>query len=155
MSNQYDTKYYANENVVRIIAAEVVGLTLLALFTHWEFILILLAVDFALRAFTYQTSPLASIAKLISKTLKIAPKPIFAAPKKFAAGLGFGFTLIALILFAFQFDIAAYIVGSILILCAVLESAFKICIGCSVHSLIVSPIINSRNRKLKRIEVSK
>lgn len=155
MSDQYTSKYYTNENVVRIIAAQVVVLTLLALFTHWEFILILLAGDFALRAFTYQSSPLALIAKVISKALKITPKPIFAAPKKFAAGLGFGFTLIALVLFVFQFDVSAYIVGSILILCAVLESAFKICIGCNVHSLIVSPIINSRNGKLKRIEVSK
>jgi len=145
--NKEISNYYVDENVVRIIAAQVAIITALAIMNHWIFSLVLLVGDFALRAFTHQPSPLVALAKIVSYLLKLKPKPIFAAPKKFAAGFGFVFSLSALIAFQFNFEIAAYVLGSILIVCAALESVFKICVGCYVYDWLVAPLINNRNKE--------
>ena len=141
------SNYYTDENVVRIIAVQVTILATLSLIYQCIFPLYLLIGDFALRAFTYFPSPLAALAKIFSHALKLKPKPIFAAPKKFAASVGFIFSLFTLVLFLLNLDIAAFSVGNILIICAVLESVFKVCIGCYVYDWLVAPIINNRNKE--------
>lgn len=147
MSENNISKYYVDENVVRIIGAQVIVLSILTLVTGWKFLAFLLAGDFALRAFTYQPSPLAVIAKLIVNLSGLTAKPIFAPPKKFAAGLGFVFSLSVWVLLYLNLWTPAYVVGGILIFCAVLESVFKICLGCYVYNWVVAPIVNKKTRK--------
>ena len=147
MTKKEISNYYIDENIIRIIAAQVAILATLSLMNHWMFPLYLLVGDFLLRAFTHQPTPLVAVAKILLYVFKVKRKPIFAAPKKFAAGVGFVFSLSVLLLFLCHFNITAYVVGSILIICALLESVFKVCVGCYVYDWLVAPIINSRNNK--------
>lgn len=147
MSNAYISKNYTNDIIVRIIASQVVLITLITLITRYEFLFVFLAIDFFLRAFTNVTSPLALVGKSIISIFQLKPTPVFATPKKFAASLGFGMSLIIYFLFQFQFDYAAWSIAGILIICATLESVFKICLGCSIHSIIVAPFLNARFNK--------
>ncbi len=138
--------YYADENVVRIIAGLVLLIATLALVLHSRVLFLLLSLDFALRAFTYQPAPLAAVAKLIARSLQLSPYPIFAAPKRFAAGLGFGFSFLIFILFSLNLDIAAYVAGGLLLSCALLEAAFRVCAGCYLFSWVVAPIMRRFNK---------
>lgn len=140
---------HVNEKVVRFIAAQVILLTLVTLVTDWIWLALFLAVDFALRAFTRIPSPLAFIAKRLAKVFQLTPKPIFAPPKRFAAALGFAFSLLIAIFFYLHFPLAAYVTGAILILCATLEAVFNICLGCYVYNWVVAPIVN-RNTERKK-----
>ena len=82
MSNSKElSKLYVDNQVVRIIAAQVLIIALMSLLFNSIFPAFLLVVDFALRAFTQQPSPLATIAKITADSLKIKSQPIFAAPK--------------------------------------------------------------------------
>jgi len=135
-----------NENVVRIVALLVVIATLVTLAYNWIFLAVILAIDFALRSFTRATSPLAYIAKNTARHLKLKPKPIFAPPKKFAATLGFVFSILIALFLYLNLLIPAYLTGLILVLCATLESAFNICLGCYVYNWIVVPL--NRMRKV-------
>lgn len=147
MSNSYVAKNYTNDIIVRIIATQVVLITILSLIVQLEWLFLFLAFDFFLRAFTQLTSPLALIGKSIISTFQLKPTPVFAAPKKFAASLGFGMSLVIYLLFLFHFEIAGCAIAGILLICATLEATFKICLGCSIHSIFVAPLLNARLNK--------
>lgn len=144
MAQKSISKKHVNERIVRLVAAQVILLTLITLLTGWLWLALFLAVDFALRAFTRIPSPLAVIAKGLAKAFKLTPKPIFAPPKRFAAGLGFVFSLTIALFLYLHFYVAAYVTGGILIVCATLESVFNICLGCYVYNWIVVPMINMK-----------
>lgn len=145
MSKKDISKYQTDENVTRLIALQVIIIVFLAFLNHWIYLTAILTADFIIRAFTYLPSPLAFVAKAISNLLGFKPNPIFAAPKKFAAAVGFVFSLTIFVLLLLNFVNVAYIVGGILVLFAFLEAAFKICVGCYVYDWLVAPIINKRN----------
>ncbi len=141
------SKYYVNEQAVRLIAFVVVILTGVLLYTRLEWVGLFMAVDFFLRAFTTIKSPLAILAKVILDKIQVVPKPIFALPKRFAAALGFVFSTAITVLFHFGLFTAAYAVGGILIFCAVLESVFKVCLGCYVYNGVVAPVLLKSKRE--------
>lgn len=147
MTDHKTTGLYVDETIVRLVAAQVILLTIVTLFTQWAVLALFLAIDFAIRAFTKFPSPLALIGKGISKIVNAAPRPIFAPPKRFAAALGFVFSLTITVFLYFGLPISAYTTGGILLFCALLESVFKICLGCHVYNWIVLPIQN----KLQKI----
>lgn len=150
MKKKNNSKYYTDENVTRLIALQVIIILLLVLFTHQTYLIVILTLDFALRAFTYLPSPIALIAKITGNLLRLKPNYIFAAPKKFAAGIGFIFCIVISVLLYLNFITLTYAVSGILIFFALLESGFKICMGCNVYNWIVIPIankINNKNRK--------
>jgi hypothetical protein len=132
------SKNHVNEKIVRIVAGQVVLITILLLLTEWRIL------DFALRAFTTIPSLLALNAKGISRTFNLTPKPIFAPPKKFAAAIGFLFTVTIAVLLYMGLITGAYVVGGILIFCAALEAFLNICIGCYVFNWLVAPFIKTR-----------
>jgi len=142
MSKKDISKYYIDENVSRLIAGQVIILVLISFYSHWTYLLLGLTLDFGLRAFSFYPSPLALIAKSVIRLLKLKTKLVFAAPKKFAAGVGFIFSLAIFLLAFFNYFTGAYVVGSILIIFAFLEATFKVCMGCYVYNWIVAPIIN-------------
>lgn len=130
-----------NENVVRLVAFFVLIFALVTIATGWVWLPLYLSVDFFLRAFTNIKPPFALIGQQLAKALNLEVKPIYAAPKKFAAAIGFVFSLAisALILNGLE-DIARIVTG-VLAVFAMLESVFAICAGCYVYSWIVAPLI--------------
>jgi hypothetical protein len=123
---------YTDEATVRLVAAEVVLLTALAIGTGWVLVALLLVVDFTFRASGLLPSPLALLAGRIASALGLAQKPVFLPPKRFAASIGLAFSLGILALVLTGQTIAAYVVGGVLIVCALLESLFNYCLGCQV-----------------------
>jgi hypothetical protein len=126
-----------NENVVRIIAfiVAVIAIACITFSNYWAIIFLLF--DFTLRAFTSgKFSMLKFIALKISNALSISPKMKDLAPKKFAATLGFGFCLLITATFLFNFYTLALILTSIMIVFALLESLFAVCVGCYIYSFL-------------------
>lgn len=134
---------YIDEQVVRLVAALVSIITITILLTGWPWAALLLAGDFAIRAFTVRTSPLAFIAKAVARKAGWQPKPIFAPPKKFAALLGVVFSVTIFILLLLHAPAAAAVTAGILLVCAILESVFKICLGCYVYNWLIAPLRNA------------
>jgi hypothetical protein len=58
--------------------------------------------------------------------------------------LGFIFSILIVVLFFLEFYYTAKIVGSFLILFAILESVFNICVGCYIYNWIIAPFENKR-----------
>lgn len=133
---------HVDEKVTRLTATQVIIITLVTLLTGWTWLALFLAVDFALRAFAHLPSPLSFIARGLAKVFKLTPKPVFAPPKRFAAGVGLTFSLGIAIFLLLHYPIAAYVTGAILIICALLEAVFNFCLGCYVYNWIVVPIFN-------------
>lgn len=135
-------KFYTDENTVRATAFLIIIVLAVALFFKWPYLVLLLVFDFITRALGLSLSPLALFSKSISKILGLKRKPIFAAPKRFAATLGSVFTLLVFLLMLNEFDNSAFAVGFLLIILASLESFFKVCVGCYLYQFIVIPIQN-------------
>lgn len=128
---------HGNENKIRTVAFLVLVLTVVYLSTHWIAIPAFLFVDFILRGYNLGNySPLGFTADGIVDFLKFEVKPIFLAPKKFAAKIGslFTFSLISLQLIGLD----TLIVGSILAVFAALESLAGFCAGCHVYNFLIT-----------------
>ncbi len=149
MGNTKTSDLYLEENTVRLVAAQVVLLAALTLFLQSQALALVLALDFAWRAFTGFISPLAWSARYIARQLGLKPITIFAPPKKFAAGVGFVFSLTTFFLLYLHLTVAAYITGGTLIFFAVLESVFRICAGCYVYDWVVVPFYTKLRTKSK------
>ena len=122
---------------VRIVAAQVITIALLLLFTQHLVFAILLLFDFSVRILKLKNLSLfAFIAKLIIEYFKIEAQPCDEAPKRFALYLGVGIIALFTLLFAFSFTTLASILVGILLLCAFLEAAFDYCIGCKLYHVI-------------------
>ena len=92
------SKNTIDENVVRLVGFFSLILVILGfLLSPWIFLF--LAFDFLMRIYKLNFSILRHIAIFIMhRILKIKPKAIGAAPKRFAAGIGFLFSIIIFIL---------------------------------------------------------
>ena len=139
-------KIYVDKQSVRIIASQVLLLTMLILFSKSYWLALLLAIDFALRAFTSFPSPLSLVVRFLGRFVTWQHKPVFAAPKKFAASMGLMFSIAIAVFLYLQLDIAAYVIGGVLLICAVLESGFDICVGCYVYDWVIAPIKNRQQK---------
>lgn len=130
----------ADENVARTAAIYTVVITSTALLINSYVIMLLLAADFAIRAFSSgSASPLKMLATQTAGTLNIRNRNIIdAAPKKFAALLGMTFSLLAGLFMIAQLPVAAAIIASMLIFCAFLEGVFGYCLGCVVYTIITA-----------------
>ena len=139
-----------NERVARIVAALVVGIVVAAalLGAPWAWvILLLLAVDFAVRGFgSPRRSPLATLARGLAHALRLSPKPVDAAPKKFAARIGVFFSALSGLLFVAGIPAAALLVAAILVLCATLEAGLGYCVGCELYAALPRPIARALAR---------
>lgn len=95
---------------------------------------LLLAADFALRALGRPSlSPVARAAGLLRRRAGLAERKINAGPKRFAASVGFLFSLgIGLALLAGQWGPGLGL-AAVLGVCAGLEAFFGFCLACQVH----------------------
>ena len=139
--------YYQIDNVVvRFIALQVFLLSGMIVIWNELYLSLILALDFAIRAFTYLPTPLTFISRIASNTLKLERKPIYAAPKNFAAVIGFILSVIMGVLFLFGFKTAGLIVTAVLGFFSFLEASFKICVGCYLYNWLVAPVLNTANQ---------
>ncbi len=132
-------KHYTEENTIRLIAAQVVLWSAIAWRLESIIPAAVLLIDFAIRAFTFFPSPFAMITKELVKALNMKKQPVFITPKKFAALLGFIFSVTVLFLFLINEVFLAKTVLVVLAICALLESLFKICLGCYVYNWVIVP----------------
>ncbi len=144
MDDKKKNNLYIDANWVRVIASLVIitGVGILITKNYW--LSLGLAIDFGLRAFTTLPSLFGMVAKFVAQKAGWAPKPVFAPPKKFAAGIGCLFSLLISVLLFLQVYMGAYIVGGVLLTCAFLESFFNICVGCYAYDWFVAPFRNSK-----------
>jgi hypothetical protein len=138
-SAQLDNR--VNENVVRIVAGLVLISALVTIAAGWVVIPLYLSIDFFLRAFTNIKPPFALAAQQLAKSLQLEVKPIYAPPKKFAASIGFIFSVAISALLIFGLVTTANIVTGVLSVFATLESVFAICAGCYVYSWVAAPLL--------------
>lgn len=126
-----------NESVVRLVAFFVLVILGTSFVLNSVMGALFLAFDFCVRSFTDgKYSPLKNISMKVAELCKMPVKPVDAAPKKFAAGVGMFFSILLGIAFQYELDMMAYVVASIFGICAFLESVFAYCLGCKVYSLL-------------------
>jgi hypothetical protein len=136
--------FTVDETTVRGTAAFVTVFAAAILFTQLWWFAAYLVVDFFFRAFTRIKPPFALSAFYIARLAGIKPKPIYAPPKKFAALVGFVFSLTITALLLLNQNFAASAVTVVLLICAVLESVLGICVGCLVYDRLVAPFLNHK-----------
>ncbi|MGQ8337204.1 DUF4395 domain-containing protein [Sunxiuqinia sp. A32] len=129
-----------NEQVTRLNALFAVLTIILGFVFNSALLLIFLAADFYMRAFTkIKYSPISYLSSRLSNGLNLPFKPIDKAPKIFAARMGFVMSTIISLLFVFNAGTAAIVVAGILGFFASLEFVFAICVGCTIYSYFVLP----------------
>lgn len=128
-----------NETSARIVAAGVVLLGTAFVLTGNSWILIVLAYGFVARVLSGPTlSPLGRLAtQVITPRLKVQHRFVPGPPKRFAQGVGAAFTLTASVLMVADITTLARIVIALLVIAALLEAVFAICLGCIVFGWLM------------------
>jgi hypothetical protein len=128
-----------NEVSARLVAAGVVLMSLLAMVLDLKWMTIVIAYGFVARVLTGPTlSPLGQfVTRLVTPRLHIAERPVAGPPKRFAQGVGVGFSLTALFLTAGGYWTAAEVMLGLLATAAFLESALGLCLGCKAFAVLM------------------
>ena len=124
----------------RLVAAGVVLMALATIVFDQPWLAAILAYGFVARVLTGPTpSPLGQlVTRVITPRLGVPARPLPGPPKRFAQGVGVVFSVTAAVLaLGFGLRSAAYIVLSLLVLAATLESVFAYCLGCKVFGLLM------------------
>lgn len=125
-----------NSNVVRIVALQVVILSLLYLYTKHPIFIYLLLIDFFVRGVLRNPNTLfVVIASGIENSFLKSGKIIDRSPKLFAAFIGFVFALSIVFTHTFDWISASNILSGILVFFALLEGVFDYCVACRFYSL--------------------
>jgi hypothetical protein len=126
-----------NKWIARINAALTFVLLLVFFYTQNMYVILFLAFDFMLRGNdNAQYSLLAIVSKQILKALPLKPQAINAGPKFFAARIGYFFSLLTLLFWAFKWPVTANVVAGIFALFAFLEAAVGFCMACYVYPFV-------------------
>jgi hypothetical protein len=128
-----------NEVSARLVAGGVVVMALLTIIFDLKWATIVIAYGFIARVLTGPSlSPLGQfVTRVVTPRLGIAERPVAGPPKRFAQGMGVTFSVTALILTGLGYWTAAEVVLGLLIVAAVLESVFAICLGCRVFAILM------------------
>ncbi len=134
-----------NEVAARSVAAGVVlmaSLTLVlstALGSDWLWLTAVLSYGFLARVAAGPTlSPLGQLATRVVAPRIGRAKLVAGPPKRFAQGMGAVFsTSAAIVHFGFGWDGAAQVLLGLIVVAAILESVFAICIGCTIFGLLM------------------
>jgi hypothetical protein len=130
-----------NEKVARCNAFFTITLVVAAIYFNLPLLMLFLAVDFFLRAFTsLKTSPISYVSSSVVHVMKLGKKPTDKAPKVFAARLGFLMSLAIFVLFVSGAMGSAVIIALILTLFATLEFTIGFCAGCYIYTYLILPI---------------
>jgi hypothetical protein len=130
-----------NENAVRVTAAGVAVLALLAVVTRRPEILVAIAYGFCARVSAGpRLSPLALLStKVVVPRLNSAPRLVPGPPKRFAQGLGAVAAVASVVLYyGAGWHVAAFALAGVMVVLATLESGLRICVGCLLHAWLVN-----------------
>jgi len=138
-------------NMVRVISFQVSLFAVILLFTQESFFALVLLFDFTVRTLRLpKFSPFHLVAQFILEGWGVAPKLCDESPKRFALYLGLIISLVLVVLFAAGLTTIATFLAVILLICALLETAFDFCIGCKIYyglQLLRRVWANDRNFK--------
>lgn len=126
-----------DEVSIRLVAAEVLVVAVLALITGQAWLYAVLAVDFGLRvAYGPRFSPLAHLTlRVIRPRLATAARDTAGPPKRFAAAIGLVLTTFAAVsYYALGWHTATWVIGVVMVVFPALEAGFGLCIGCRVFA---------------------
>jgi hypothetical protein len=128
-----------NEVSARLVAGGVVIMAVLTISLNLKWATAIIAYGFVARVLSGPSlSPLGQVVtRVITPRLHIAERLVAGPPKRFAQGMGVAFSVTALILTILGYWGAAQIVLSMLVLAALLESVFGLCLGCKVFGLLM------------------
>ena len=126
-----------NENVTRLNALVTFIVVSIFIFTPAKWILFFLPIEFALRAwFQGRYSPIGRMNKYLVRSFNLGEILINEGPKVFAARIGLLLSFLALVSFIAGINLAAYILGGILVFFSFLEASFGFCVACKIYPLI-------------------
>lgn len=131
------TTYCVDEHAARLTALFVVILGSLFLISSAPVVAGLVAVDFFLRAFLRPAmSPLARLSRAALAALKVAPHPVNAGPKVFAARIGFIMCACGVACALAGMPLAAASLFGVLCVCALIEACWGFCVGCALYAVV-------------------
>ena len=98
-----------------------------------------IAYGFVARVLTGPTlSPLGQlVTRVVTPRLGLRERPVAGPPKRFAQGMGVAFSLTALVLTGLGYWTAAEVLLGLLVVAAILESAFGLCLGCMTFAVLM------------------
>jgi Domain of unknown function (DUF4395) len=128
-----------NEVSARLVAGGVVIMSLLTIGLNLHWATLVIAYGFIARVATGPSlSPLGQfVTRIVTPRLHLAERPVAGPPKRFAQGIGVLFSVSALVLTVLGYWGAAQIVLAFLVVAALLESVFGLCLGCKVFALLM------------------
>ncbi len=127
-----------DEITIRLIAAQVLVVTVVAALGQWWWLYALLAIDFALRVgYGPRFSPTAHLAGLIRRRLGRPPRPTSGPPKRFAATIGLVCSLLLLAFAGLGWTAATWVIAVAMIVFPALESILGFCVGCQIFGLLI------------------
>lgn len=128
-----------NEISARLVAGGVVVMALVTVAFDVKWMTAVLAYGFVARVLTGpKLSPLGQlVTRFVTPRLGVRERLVAGPPKRFAQGMGVAFSVSALIVTVLGYWGAAQIILVFLILAAVLESVFAICLGCKVFGVLM------------------
>jgi hypothetical protein len=128
-----------NEKAARTVAGVVAVVSVVALATGWDWLLVPLALGFWARVLTGPTlSPLGRLAMDVVAPRLGPPRYVSGPPKRFAQGIGAALTTAgAVVGVALGVHAAAVAVLVAMIVAAGLESVFALCLGCKAFGLLM------------------
>ena len=127
-----------DENAARLNAGQAVILLLLFLFSPpLQWLILIVTADFGIRGFWQaKYSPFAAISRKSIAVLKLKPVMVDAAPKVFAARIGFVFSCLLIACWLLHVHAAALVIGLMFAVCALLEAAFRFCVACKMYPIV-------------------
>lgn len=129
-----------NEVSARLVAGGVVVMAGATIVLDLRWMTVVLAYGFVARVLSGPTlSPLGQlVTRVITPRLAVAPRLVPGPPKRFAQGIGAGFSLTAAVLTygVGAFDAAQVVLG-LLLVAASLEAFVGLCLGCKAFALLM------------------
>jgi Domain of unknown function (DUF4395) len=128
-----------NETSARLVAAGVVGQAIAFLtIRHW-LVLVPLAYGFLARVlFGPRFSPLGRfVTSVVTPRIHREHRLVAGPPKRFAQGMGLAFSAGALLAWALGAPVVSYVLIGGLVVAALLESVFAVCLGCIVFGQLM------------------
>ncbi len=140
MGSVFDFPNPVNDVSARLVAGGTLLIGVACLVFRQPWLMVLLAVEFVLRAATGpRFEPLALfVTRVVTPALPVAERPTPGPPKRFAQSIGAVVTITASVLaFGFGLDTLAYALIGLLVVFATLESVFGLCVGCRLFALLM------------------
>jgi len=135
-----------DSNVSRLTIFTNVVLMALFLYTYNPIFIIIVSMDYLIRAFfSLKFSPIRYFALGITNMLNLKKKPINLAQKIFASRLGVLCAVSSTILFYAGQSTASLVVAGLLMALSILDSVFNFCVGCLIYNYLVYPFYKDKS----------